>query len=234
MATTLINPFMSFPPAPPAATLIDDFIGSDGASFNTSIWDHNNNTTHNALREILSNSLLMSTGNTGGYVAEDSNCIRTDSTYSDAEIQFIDFEWDSSSVDQEMNIKLGMRGSSYLDWYLTVSASSLYLEFLPYDHTARLWKVESESYTALSSTVTFTTLVGGNPVAGDKWNIALRHTGTTFDAYIWLSSGSRPGSPSITASESTFTSAGKVSIGCGNNATATQRKFKVGSVLRAS
>ena len=232
MAVSLVNPYSKQPP--PSLFLIDDFIGTNGASFNTSIWDHNTNTTHNALRELLDNSLLMSTGNTGGYTANDSNCLRTDEVFSDPEIQFLDFEWLASSVNQEMRIKFCFRASSYLDWYQDSSATTLGIELTPYNKTFQLFKSVSEAWTALGSSVSFSSILGSDPVAGDKWNVCLRHTGTEFQCFIWDVGGSRPSSPSLSASETNFTSPGKVSIGCGNPAQAVQRSFKVGSVWRSA
>lgn len=231
MTGILLNPYKSFPLQ---ESVIDDFIGSDGSSFNSSIWEHNGNTTHNALREISGNSLLISTGNTGGYSSNDSNCLRTLNNYDDPEIQFLDFEWLSSSVNHEMRIKFSICGSSYLDWYLDSSATALVLEVLPYPKTLQLWKVVGESWTSLTSTVSFATAVGSNPIAGTKWNVALRHTGTHFQAFVWDTTNSKPVSPTLSGSETTFTSGGKASIGCGNPASAVQRSFKVGKVLRVA
>lgn len=234
MTITQLNPALAFPPSAPAVTTIDDFVGANGDPVSTSIWDTNGNTGHGVVSEIQSNSLHIATGTAGGYTSNDCVGIRTDATYSDAEIQFLDFEWLAASVDQELSIKLGIRGSSNFPAYMPSSVTCVYLELDCYAKTMRLWKVEAESYTALGpGTVSFTSAVGANPSAGTKWNIALRHTGTTLDAYVWLASGSRPGTPTISVAETTFTSAGKVSIGANNTAVAS-RAFRVGQVARAA
>lgn len=230
MSTVLINPYMSFPPS---SVAIDDFIGTNGGAISTAIWDHNGNTTHGALREIQSNSLHMSTGNIGGNNSSDSNGIFTDATYADAEIQFLDFEWLSTTVDQAFTIKLMVRASGTMaDWQADMP-DGIGMEIKPGDHEVFLFSKVADGWSGLSSSVSFTTLVGGNPVAGDKWNIVFRHTGTAFQAFIWKTTGSRPGTPSLSAATTSFTSAGKVSIGCGGN-TVASRAFRIGSVVKAA
>ena len=230
MTISMLNPLVAFPPG---VVLVDDFLGADNDPISTSIWDTNGNTGGGTIKRIVSNSLELVTGTTGGYDSNDTCAIRTDASFADPEIQFLDFEWRSTSVDQEMRIKFNMRASGGFDWWQDSSETCLELAVLPYEHTLQLWKCVNGSWTALSSTVTFTSAVGGNPSAGDKWNIALRHTGTHFQAFVWSASGSRPGSPTLSGAETEFASSnGRVGTACSNGYFAA-RSFRLGSVWRS-
>lgn len=205
---------------------IDEFVGVDGSSINTStIWDKTTNPT--PLLSIQNNSAFFTSGTNGGYTALDAIQIRTKNTYLEPEVLFSEYEF--TMINEEMDVDLGFKGSGYIDWYMAGSENGYTVHIRPYEHSLRLQRSISESWTILDS-CSFTDAVGHNPIVGEKWDFSIRHTGTELQVFIWESGNSKPTTPCLSSNDTTYTGSGKISIGGGNGASGA-RTWKVGGVF---
>lgn len=204
---------------------VDDFTGADGSAVDTTtIWDKTTNPTPTLT--IQSNSAAFTSGTNGGYTSLDAICIRSKSNYAEAEVVFWDYEF--TMIDQEMDVDLGFKGGSYIDWYMAGSADGYFVHLRPFEYGLTLRRVIGDATVTLDS-CTFTEAVGHNPSLNEKWNIAIRHTGAELQAFVWQAGTDRPSTPCLSAADTTYTGPGKVSIGGGNGAVGA-RTWRVGAV----
>ena len=184
----------------------DDGTGkTNGAALDTAKWVTQGSSTGAATYQ--SEAMRFATGTAGSYDGNSRITRNFNYTYAADGVLTGTYTIDASEPYGYITWRATASDMDYVDGYaLSVTKS----------WAAKLIRLDTYVATTIGVTSSFT------HTAGVKYHYEINVSGSTFTVYLWADGGSRPSSPTLTATDATYSAAGiwGISVGAGNAATA--------------
>ncbi len=188
----------------------EPWAGASGDPLPAARWDGPNTLTEGTIEQTGDGFLRLLGGPNGGSDPDSGTPIRSKSIFS-GEIRY-QIRWESTAGDDvslQTSFAVQDSGTTGLNTYDAYPTNGYYLIFFAATSTFGLYRriAGTGNSIATGSTVAAAGLTAIAP--GVVWNVAVHADGTNVSAWVWDDGDPRPGSPTFTATDSTYSS-GKI------------------------